>query len=140
MDKNNFDRELINYLQQYFNDEKIEQLKVKSQPIDNNIYQIRFENEEIVLQFFYEAEDENCEAQIRITNILLKGKMQKNGLSKRIINKLFDFCNIHGDMSLWIYDLINQDWCKYLINHGAKMVKEETKFEGAILLISNKII
>lgn len=50
---------------------------MSSRIVGDGIYQIRFENPNMVLQFFYEKEDGNCEAQIRITNILLKGDVAK---------------------------------------------------------------
>lgn len=139
MYNNSFDNELRDYLLEYFQEQKAEQLKVTSMIEGDNIYRIRFENEEIVLQLLYEEESEECEAQIRITNFLLKGKMKNIGLSKGIINKLLDYCHAHDDMSLWIYDLINRSWCTYLIQHGALMCQEETQFEGATLLIRDTI-
>jgi len=66
---------LLNYLKS----KKVDQLNVSSRIVGDGIYQIRFENPNMVLQFFYEKEDGNCEAQIRITNILLKGDVAKKG-------------------------------------------------------------
>ena len=140
MHNNDFDKELIDCVLEYFQEQKTEPLEVTSMIIGDNLYRIRFENKEIVLQLLYEAESEDCEAQIRITNILLQGKMKKRGFSKGIINKLIDYCHAHGDMSLWIYELINQSWCEYLIQHGAIMYQEETLFEGAVILIRDTIV
>ncbi len=66
---------MLNYLKS----KKVDQLNVSSRIVGDGIYQIRFENPNMVLQFFYEKEDGNCEAQIRITNILLKGDVAKKG-------------------------------------------------------------
>jgi len=134
-----FDKELIDYLLMYFQSQKADQLNITSFIVGENIYQIRFENDEVILQFFYEKESKDCEAQIRITNILLKGKMRNKGLSKSLINNLLDYCQDHGDMSLWIYELINQSWKEYLVQHGAIVYQEESLFEGAILLIRDTI-
>ncbi|OBR96834.1 hypothetical protein CLRAG_03430 [Clostridium ragsdalei P11] len=134
-----FDKELIDYLLIYFESQKVEQLNVTSFIVGDNIYQIRFENKEMVLQFFYEREHEHCEAQIRITNILLKGTLRNKGLSKNLINNLLRYCHNHGDMSLWIYELINRSWKEYLVAHGARVFQEESRLEGAILLICNTI-
>lgn len=134
-----FDKELIDYLLIYFQSQKVEQLNMTSFLVGDNIYQIRFENNEMVLQLLYEKESEDCEAQIRITNILLMGKLKNKGLSKDLINNLFDYCHDHGDMSLWIYELINQSWKDYLVQHGARVIQEEKLFEGAILWIPNRI-
>lgn len=137
---NNFDKELIDYLSIFFKLEKIEQqLNVTSFNSGNNIYQIRFDSDEIVLKLFYEKESDDCEAQIRITNILLKGKLKNKGLSKKIINNLLNYCHAHGDMSLWIYDIINQSWKDYLVERGAIVLREETQFQGAALLIKDII-
>jgi GNAT superfamily N-acetyltransferase len=134
-----FDKELIDYLSVFFQSQKVEQLNVTSFIVGENIYQIRFENEEMVLQFFYEKEDESCEAQIRITNILLKGKLKNKGLSKNLLNNLIQYCHNHGEMSLWIYELINQSWKNYLVKHGARIYQEESLLEGAALLICDEI-
>lgn len=136
----NYDKELIEYLSGYFQEQKTGELEQTSIIVGDNTYKIRFKNSEIVLQLLYEAESKDCEAQIRITNILLQGKLRKKGLSKGIINRLVDYCHAHGDMSLWIYDLINQSWCAYLIQHGAIMYQEESQFEGAVILIRDPII
>ena len=125
-----FDKELIDYLLMYFQSQKVDQLNVTSFIVGDNIYQIRFENEEVVLQFFYEKESNDCEAQIRITNILLNGKMRNKGLSKNLINNLLDYCHNHGDMSLWK---------EYLVQHGAIVYQEESLLEGAVLLIRDTI-
>ncbi|MBY7024002.1 MULTISPECIES: hypothetical protein [Clostridium] len=130
-----FDKELIDYLMNYLQSKKVDKLNVSSRIVGDGIYQIRFENTNLVLQFFYEKEDENCEAQIRITNILLKGNVAKKGLSKEIINELLNFCNNHGNMSLWIYELINKSWKEYLVQNGAKVLKEESLYEGAVIWI-----
>lgn len=140
MYNNNFDKELIDYLSIFFQSQKIEQpLSVRSLIVGDNVYKIRFESDEMVLQLLYEKESGDCEAQIRITNILLKGTLKNKGLSKNLINNLLNYCHNHGDMSLWIYELINQSWKEYLIKHGAILCQEETLFEGAILLIKNII-
>jgi len=60
-------------------------------------------------------------------------------LSKEIINELLNFCNNHRDMSLWIYELINKSWKEYLVQHGAKILKEESLYEGAVICIPNII-
>ena len=139
MYNNIFDKELIDYVLNYFELQKVGQINVISSIVGVNIYQIRFENEYMVLQLFYEQESEDCEAQIRITNILLKGELRNKGISKHLINSLFDYCHNHGDMSLWIYELINRSWKEYLTQNGAKVFQEESMYEGAIVLICNKI-
>ncbi len=141
MYNDNFDKELIDYLVEFFKSQKITQLDVKSNKDSDNRYNIHFENkeQEIILKLLYEKKDEKCEAQIRITNILIKGKLKGKGLSKKLINNLLDYCHKHEDMSLWILQLINKNWKEYLIQKGAIIAKEETSLEGAILSIQNKI-
>ena len=121
-----FDRELIDYLMGFFSRNAVEILNTTSDVVQESLYQIRFEGKEIVLQFFYEQEDSDCEAQIRITSILLQGTLKRTGLSKSLINELLAYCKRHNDMSLWIYDLINQSWCAYLIQHGAILIQPES--------------
>lgn len=134
-----FDKELIDFLHLAFQVQKINNLKVSSLPLDDDIYRIRFENDEMVFQCLYEKECDDCEAQIRITNILLKGSLKNRGISKYLINALLVYCRKHGSMSLWIYELINQSWCNYLLQHGAVMFQEESLYEGAVLLIPDLI-
>ena len=134
-----FDTELIDYLLTFFRLHGADSLSVTSLIVGDDIYRIRLENNDIVLQLFYEKEDDNCEAQIRITNILLKGKMKNIGMSKKIINTLLDYSWNHNDMSLWMFELINKSWSTYLVHNGAQMIQEETQFEGAVLLIQDKL-
>ncbi len=134
-----FDKELIDYLLTFFRLHGADSLSVTSLIVGDDIYRIRLENNDIVLQLFYEKEDDNCEAQIRITNILLKGKMKNIGMSKKIINTLLDYSWNHNDMSLWMFELINKSWSAYLVHNGAQMIQEETQFEGAVLLIQDKL-
>lgn len=134
-----FDKELIDYLKIFFQLYGIQISEQTSFAVGENVYQIRFESEDFVLQFFYEKESAECEAQIRITNILIKGTLNRKGLSKKLINHLWDYCYHHDTMSLWIYDLINQSWKDYLVQKGSVIAREETRYEGAILYIKEKI-
>lgn len=125
MYNNVFDKELIDYLLEFFQAQNVGHLNVTSFIIENGIYKIRFENSDLVLEFFYDEETSDCEAQIRITSVLLQKQLKGVGISKKLINSLLDYCHKHGDMSLWIYDLINRSWATYLIQHGATVGYEK---------------
>lgn len=134
-----FDKELIEYLTSFFQNNYTESVEVTSLLIGDGLYEIRFENQHIVLQLLYEKACDDCEAQIRITNILLSGSMRHIGLSKKLLNALYRYCRAHGDMSLWIFDLVNRSWCDYLAGHGAVIIRQESQFLGAVLFIENEI-
>ena len=112
-------------------------MNIQSSYENSECFRIRFENDSFVLQLFYEKESPECEAQIRITNILINPPLKRKGLSKTIMKELLNYCKNHQDMSFWVFDVINQSWCNYLISHGAKLVQEGDAYSGAILWIEN---
>lgn len=134
-----FDKEIIDYLLDVFKKMEIINISVNSYVAAQDVYKIRFENDEIVLQFYYRKEQPDCEAQVNITNILIKGNYKGKGISKKIINSLIDYCDNHGTMTLLIYDLINRSWCQYLLNKGGRLLQHETFDEGAIVHLPKKL-
>lgn len=134
-----FDKEIIDYLLDVFQKMKIINVSVNSYVAAQDVYEIRFENDEIVLQFYYRKEQPDCEAQVNITNILIQGNYKGKGISKKIINSLIDYCDNHGTMALLICDLINRSWCQYLLNKGGRLLQAETLYEGAIVHLPKKL-
>ena len=66
-----FDKELIDYLYSFFDKSSIKDIKVRSLYGYSN-YEIRFANKCLVLKLVYVKSTDDCEAQIRISSILLK--------------------------------------------------------------------
>ena len=90
---------------------------------------IRFETNntenKFVLEFYFESETNDCEAQIRIFSLVIPENKRGKGLSKIIINKFLNFCKQHGDMSLQIIGIVSKRWYNGLMKNGACLIQDK---------------
>ena len=114
---------------------------VEEAQVQQNIWELRFSNfdESFVLNIYFEGADGQYEPQIRIESLVLRGRTKGQGLSKKILNFLVDYCAANQPTTLWLVNVINREWKMYLISQGARLIQEEGGNNGAVLSIPGKI-
>ena len=114
---------------------------VEEAQVQKNIWELRFSNfdESFVLNIYFEGADGQYEPQIRIESLVLRGRTKGQGLSKKILNFLVDYCAANQPTTLWLVNVINREWKMYLISQGARLIQEEGGNNGAVLSIPGKI-
>lgn len=58
----------------------------------------------------------------RIESLVLRGRTKGQGLSKKILNFLVDYCAANQPTTLWLVNVINREWKMYLISQGARLI------------------
>lgn len=142
-----FDRELLNYLVQFFTLEGVGIKDISSTKASETVYDITVVIEGFVMKFQYEKESQAGEAQIRFGLYVNQSGARSQGMPvgmlTNMLNVLLLYCRVHGTMSLWMFNsnIYGSDFTNYFIQRGARMMRDDPSgvYGGTVLMFDRKL-
>lgn len=130
---NTKEKRLVKSIENFFTDEGFSKFEIYAD--FNSITNIEFKNNLFRLVLRIKPAELNCEEQLQISTIIFNSSIRHQGMFKRLIIKLVEFCKQYENMPILFCEVVSEKFVDKLIEYGGELLRDDFYAAGKYIAI-----